>query len=174
MSRVVLETERLYLREIEPEDLDFFAEMLGDSETMAFWPRPQSRSEAKDWIERHRQRYADHGYGYWLVVRRADRAPIGQAGLLHQEVEGESMTGLGYMIHYPYWGQGYAIEAARACLDHAFSSLRLGSIRVLIRPENLRSVHLAQKLAATFVKRTEYAGFVHDVYEVTPMPLGKI
>lgn len=168
MSRIVLETERLILREIEPDDLDFFAEMLGDPLTMAFWPRPQGRSEAAEWIERHRSRYSEHGFGYWIVIRKVDSVPIGQAGLLYQEVDGQSKTGLGYMIHHPFWKQGYAVEAARACLKHGFETLCLEIVRILIRPENVRSALLARKLGATLTRSTEYAGYVHDVYEVGP------
>lgn len=164
------ETDRLLLRELKPQDLDFAADMLGDPEVMRFWPRPLTRQEAADWIERHRRRYAEHGYGYWIAIRKADMEPVGQVGLLRQEFDGRAEVGLGYMLHRPHWGQGYAYEGARACLDHGFEKLSLERIVILIRAENAPSIRLARRLGAVWTGATEYSGFTHEVYAVRRGP----
>ncbi len=162
--RVILETPRLLLRELSPGDLDFVAELLADPEVMHFWPKTYTRDEAEEWIRRHAERYTRDGYGYWLALDKISGQPIGQAGLLAQQVDGVAETGIGYMIHRPYWRQGFATEAARYCRDYAFGTLSKERIVVLVRPENVVSVKVANKIGFTRERETNYAGFVHTVF----------
>src|SRR5882762_1010613 len=99
--RIILETPRLVLRELSLRDLDFVAEMLAHPEVMHFWPKLYDRSEAEAWIRKSQERYARDGFGYWLALDKAGGQPIGQAGLLRQEVDGVTETGIGYIIHRP-------------------------------------------------------------------------
>ena len=166
MSAFRIETERLFLREMDDSDLDFVAEMLGDREVMRFWPKPYSREEAAEWIARQHQRYEMDGYGYWLALRKQDGQPVGQVGLLSQEFDGQELIGLGYIIHRPFWRQGYAEEGVRACALLAFEKLGLGKIAILVRPENEPSIHLAKKLGAMQQCQAEYSGFTHVLFEL--------
>lgn len=168
MEPVQLATERLSIRELRDIDLDFVASMLADANVMAFWPRTYSRPEAEAWIANQRTRYERDGYGYWLVSRRETGEPVGQVGLLRQEFDARVEVGLGYILHRPYWGLGYALEASRECLRYGFHTLGLTQIIVLIRPENERSLHLVEKLGAQLEGETLYAGFVHRIYKVLP------
>jgi RimJ/RimL family protein N-acetyltransferase len=162
----VLQTERLVLRELSPADLDSVAEMLADTEVMRYWPRPQTRDESRAWIERQQERYARDGHGYWLMLEREGRTPVGQAGLMTIDVQGEMLVGLGYIVHRPFWRRGYATEASAGCLDHAFGPLGLERVIALIRPENEPSVGVADKLHMTPCGRTQFAGFEHLIREV--------
>ncbi|HET7452284.1 MAG TPA: GNAT family N-acetyltransferase, partial [Thermoanaerobaculia bacterium] len=115
-----LETPGLALREMGGEDLAFLAEMLADPEVMRHYPKPLSRAKAAAWIERQRERYARDGHGLWLVVRRDGSGPVGQVGLVVQEIDGETLPEIGWMIHRPFWRLGYATEAALAVRSAAF------------------------------------------------------
>ena len=161
---IILETPRLLLLELSLADLDFVAEMLAHPEVMHFWPKTYTRDEAEAWIRKHQERYARDGYGYWLVTDKSSGQPIGQAGLLRQEVDGVIETGIGYMIHRPFWGHGYATEAAAYCRDHAFGKLGKERVVVLVRPENVVSVKVAGKIGFLRERETNYAGFVHTVF----------
>src|ERR1700675_2726420 len=97
--RWIIETDRLRLREMEVADLDFIATMLADAEVMRHYPSTCSRSEAEGWIKRQRTRYAKHGHGLWLTVELATGQPVGQVGLLLQEVEGTFEPEIGYLLH---------------------------------------------------------------------------
>ena len=73
---------------------------------MLFWPKPYTRDEAEAWIRRQQERYAHDGYGYWLALDKASGQTIGQAGLLAQQVDRVEETGIGYIIHRPFWRRG--------------------------------------------------------------------
>jgi RimJ/RimL family protein N-acetyltransferase len=79
--------------------------------------------KAETWVERQVNRYARHGHGLWLVLDRASGQPVGQAGLLIQNVEGVEEKEVGYLIHRPFWRRGFATEAALACRNYAFDAL---------------------------------------------------
>ena len=165
-SARVIETDRLYGREMSVDDLDFIAEILGHPEVMRFYPKRYSRDEARGWIERQMQRYAVDGHGLWLIVDQETNRPVGQVGVLSQMVDDRREFEVGYMIHHPFWREGYAIEAALACRDYAFE--RLGAYRVisLIRPANTPSQGVARKLGMRPDRSTMFAGLEHIVYNV--------
>lgn len=157
----------MIVRELEVADLDFVADMLADPEVMRFWPRPYTRDEAVQWIARQRERYRSAGYAYWLALDRQSNEPVGQVGLLAQQVDGHERTGLGYLMHRPFWRRGYALEGATACLRHGFA-LGKEEIIALIRPENTPSRGVAAKLGMAETGLTHYADFDHLIYTARP------
>jgi RimJ/RimL family protein N-acetyltransferase len=170
--RTILETPRLVLRELTLDDLDFIAEVMAHPEVMQFWPKPYSRAEAETWIRRYLERYARDGCGYWLAVNKATGQPIGQAGLIVHELDGVMETDIGYIIHRPFWRQGYATEAAAACRDYAFEKMGRDRIIALVRPENVVSQSVAHRIGLKAERETTYHGFVHTVFAGTPMSPG--
>ena len=175
MSRFVLTTERLDLREIEESDVEFFRAMTGDPEVMLHYPEEAKRRTAEEWIERQRTRYARDGHGPWLAIERATGEPIGQIGLIrHEYPEGDEASGpfyeVGYMVHRPYWRRGFAHEAAAATRDHAFS---LGHLEVfsLIAPSNTPSMAVARKMGMTKRREIDIYGGVHWMFGVAASEL---
>lgn len=170
---VLIETSRLVLRELRPDDLDFVASMLAHPEVMRFWPRPYSREEARDWIRDQRDRYGRHGHGYWLAVERVTGRPVGQAGVLTLEVDGAEEVSLGWILHRPFWRRCFATEAARGCLRYAFDTLGERYVIAPIRPENIPSQRVALKLGMEKEARTTYrAGLLHLIFSIT-QPAGE-
>ena len=104
----ILQTPRLLLCEMSPEDLDFVAAMLAHPEVMRFYPNCYAREGARAWIERQIERYARDGHGLWLVTRRATQQPVGQVGLTIQQVGDIEEPEIGYHIHRPFRRQGFA------------------------------------------------------------------
>lgn len=165
--KVVLESSRLALRELTADDLNFVAEMLAHPEVMRFWPRPLTRAEAADWIRRQQERYTRDGFGYWLAHDKATGQPIGQAGLLRQDLDGAVETGIGYILHRPFWGNGYATEAAAECRDYAFKALGKVRVTATVRPENQPSRRVLERVGLRFERMTTWMGLTHMLYAAT-------
>ncbi len=165
---IILETPRLILREMSLADLDFVAAMLADPEVMRYYPKCYSREEAGTWVERQANRYARHGHGLWLVLDKASGHPVGQVGLLIQQVHGAEEKEVGYLIHRPFWRRGFAAESARACRDYAFEVLSRQRVVALIRPENVPSLGVALKLGMQpEPDRIWHSKFEHIVFSVS-------
>lgn len=163
---VVVESPRLAIREMGPADLPFVAAMLADPEVMHLYPRVYTRRESEDWIAARRRSYRRHGYGFWLAVDRRTGDPIGQIGLNPPRVDGVPEADLGYLIHRPYWGLGYATEGAAAVLAHAFAALDLPRVVCLIRPWHRASHRVARRIgmARDPGRIASLVGFDHWVF----------
>jgi ribosomal-protein-alanine N-acetyltransferase len=146
------------------DDLDFVAEMLADPLVMRFYPKCYARHEAESWIRRQLARYGRDGHALWLVEDRLSRIPIGQVGLLTQRVEGADEAEIGYLIHRPFWRQGFASEAAAASRDYAFGTLRKSRLISLIRPLNLPSQAVARKIGMCPERTAVHGGLEHIVF----------
>ena len=129
MSRMILETARLRLREIKEDDLDDLLEIWADPEAMRLFPSTLDHQAMREWIERNQIRYEKYGHGLWAVILRTEQKFVGDCGLVIQEVDGVEELEVGYHFNRKYWGRGFATEAARACMDYAFN--QLGRSRII-------------------------------------------
>jgi RimJ/RimL family protein N-acetyltransferase len=146
MSVPNIESERLLLTPYKPDDVVMLATILGDATTMQFWPAPLSYAESQAWVDRNIARYAEHGCGRLLIVRKGDGAVIGDCGIVVTTVNGHAEHDLGYIIHHPHWRQGYAEEAARACLNDGRERLGLRRIVANMAHDHRGSARVAEKL----------------------------
>jgi RimJ/RimL family protein N-acetyltransferase len=161
---IVLETPRLILRRYVPEDVDALSEALCDRENMRFYPRAFAREDVEAWVERNLRRYEDHGIGRWALTLKPDGTFPGDCGLVRQTVDGVAEIEVGYVLARRFQGQGLATEAARACVDHAFSALGLDRVISLIRAENTPSRRVAERNGMTIEKETIFVELPHLVY----------
>src|SRR5574341_1724737 len=143
-------------------DVAFVAEMLADPLVMRYYPKPLSRDEAAQWVERQCVRYAKDGHGLWLVVEK-NGGPVGQVGLAFQEVEDERLPEIGWLVHQPFQRKGFATEAAIAVRDWALA--RYERIVSLIRPVNVPSRRVAEKIGMRAGPLVEFHGYAHVLYE---------
>ena len=125
-----LRTERLLLRQWRDEDLDLFAELNADPETMRYFPAPPSREESDLLAERAWRQIEDEGWGLWAVEVAGGASFIGFVGLARPSFE-EHFTPaveVGWRLGREHWGCGYATEAGRAALAYGFEELELAEI----------------------------------------------
>jgi [ribosomal protein S5]-alanine N-acetyltransferase len=161
---VILETARLRLREFVPQDVDALLAVLGDPVAMQYYPAAFDRRGVEEWIERNRSRYESDGYGLWAMLLKDSGELIGDCGCFLRDVAGRDEIEIGYHVRRDLWGNGYATEAALACMEYSFA--RLGAARVIsmIRPENTQSRRVAEKNGLTCEKIIFWRGYDHCVY----------
>lgn len=162
--QIILETERLWLRELAPDDFDAMFEIFGDAETMLYYPQAYSREMLDAALQKQFASYAKNGYGLWALILKSTNQFIGDCGLLTQEVEGVQELEVGYHVNRQYWGQGFAPEAAKACFDYAFDVLGRKRMISMIRPENLPSRRVAEKNGLQIEKKVFWRDLWHYVY----------
>jgi RimJ/RimL family protein N-acetyltransferase len=161
---VILETERLLLREFIPEDADALFAVLGDPIAMQYYPAPLSRPEVENWISRNRARYTYDGFGLWAMLLKSTGGLIGDCGFFVRAVQDAFDFELGWHVHRDHWGRGYASEAAQCSIQHAFGKLGADRIIALIRPENVSSCRVAEKCGMARERLISWYGYEHSVY----------
>jgi [ribosomal protein S5]-alanine N-acetyltransferase len=161
---MILETERLYLRELKQEDLDRLHAIFSDEETMRFYPAPFTREQTGQWIKKNQERYRKDGFGLWGVCLKETDELIGDCGLVRQTVDGRTEIEIGYHIHKKYWSRGFATEAAKACKAYGFHQLHFHKLICLIDPKNIPSIRVAEKIGFTIEKEVFIFGKNHAVY----------
>ena len=163
----VIQTDRLLLRRVRPDDFDFFARIHADPEVARYIShgRPRTLEESRAWLDATLSTYEALGLGQLAVTRRSDGALLGRCGLSDLAIETEAETAiprcwwsrsqipgdiavafeyeLGYTFDRLHWGRGYASEAVGSIRDYARDVLRLTRLVSLIHPRNLRSSNLA-------------------------------
>lgn len=139
----ILETKRLYLRELEISDMPSLRAILQDKEVMYAYEHAFSDAEVHTWYQNQRRRYQENGYGLWAVIWKETNEMIGQCGLTNQEIDGTMYLEIGYLFNKTYWHKGYAIEAASACKEYAFDVLHADEVYSIIRDTNIASMNVA-------------------------------
>jgi RimJ/RimL family protein N-acetyltransferase len=148
---IVLETERLVLREAAADDAAFVLELLNSPGFLENIGDRGVRTEdaARAYIvEKILGSYREHGFGMWLTEQKIDNSPVGLAGLVRRE--GLDVPDVGYAFTPRAWGRGYAQEAAAAVLAHARGALGIPMLAAITSPENFASMAVLRKVGFTF------------------------
>jgi RimJ/RimL family protein N-acetyltransferase len=159
---VFLETERLVLRDKRDDDLDFTIALFGDPQVMRWigdgrtYPPVEVEARFGRVLAMEREPGHDRWDAFKILERRADGARVGQAGLLHCEIDGKPDVEIGWWLAPPAWGNGYATEAAVALRDFAFTELRLDHLSVVLYAENRKSVSVAERIGGRYAGEAIY------------------
>ena len=161
-----LETDRLLLRPFRDADHAPYAAMCADAEVMRYIGTGVTLSSPDAWrsmagILGH---WALRGYGMFAVEVKATGALAGRVGFL--DPPGWPGFELGWLLGREHWGHGYAYEAARSCLDHALGPMGRDRVISLIRPGNVRSIRVAERLGERLAGEVELLGGAALVYEI--------
>lgn len=140
---MILETERLYMREMNQEDYVSLCMILQDEDTMYAYEGAFSDHEVQEWLDRQIHRYQKWGFGLWAVILKENKEMIGQCGLTMQPWKDTEVLEIGYLFNRKYWHKGYAIEAANACKKYAFERLNADEVCSIIRNTNIASQNVA-------------------------------
>jgi len=162
------------MRVARPNDLNQLMEVFGDPVAMRYIgpePRAFTRDEVTERIERARTFQRDLGMSLWACERLDTGEVIGDCGLVPVERKGPEIE-IGYRLARRHWSQGFATEAARAALDHAFGPLGLERVIAVTHPENLASRRVCEKIGMRRVGLTDkHYGMTLALFEKTTRPL---
>jgi ribosomal-protein-alanine N-acetyltransferase len=153
----ILETERLYLREFEPGDLDALARIYSDIDVMRYIGRGEtfSRGQTEKSITSWKGYSQKHGFTNWAVIRKDGDFLIGKCGF--SWLPDDSDIEVSYLLAKHSWGFGYAAEIAAAALEYGFSKLGLERIAAIVYPDNIASIRVLEKLGMKY----EHEAFFH-------------
>jgi len=147
---MIIETDRLYLREFTENDYGDLCEILQDQDVMYAYEHPFSEEEVKNWYNKlivgHYEKY---GFGLWAVIHKETNDFLGQCGLTIQAFNEEEYVEIGYLFKKKHWHKGYATEAAIACRDYAFDKLNAKEVFSIIRDNNILSQNVAKRNGMT-------------------------
>ena len=151
----ILETERLFLREMTMDDFDSLYAVLADPEIMQHYPYSFDEERVRSWIERNMKRYTDDGFGLWAVCRKDTGEMIGDCGLTLQNIDGQMLPEIGYHIRKDQQRKGYAKEAAMAVRDWAFGNTEYPALYSYCKYTNVGSFKTAESIGMHFEKEYE-------------------
>jgi RimJ/RimL family protein N-acetyltransferase len=169
MSRVILETGRLLLREYVQSDFDALYPILSDPETMRYYPKPYDAAGVQRWLDWSFGNYRKYGFGLWAAVLKKTGEFMGDCGLTMQQIDGEELPEVGYHIKKDRWRQGFGKEAARAVRDWAFTHTDFDRLCSYMNAANLPSRMTAVSNGMKLIKEFTDARWGHRsaVYAVT-------
>ena len=125
MKDTVLETERLYIRQWRPTDLEPLVKINQDVTVMAFFPSVKSREDTEKFINANIKIYNKRGYCLYPIELKETNEFLGWVGLNYVEFDAPFAPAveIGWRLASRFWGNGYATEAALAIRDHAINNL---------------------------------------------------
>jgi ribosomal-protein-alanine N-acetyltransferase len=167
-----IDTERLVIRSIEEADAEGLHRIFSDPEAMRFIPGGAFDDMARVHrsIARSREREQKTGLTLWAVADKATGEFMGQCGVVPVDgkgpVDAPGGTPIELVYHFarPFWGKGYATEAARAVAEYAFEALRLARLLGLTFPENRASQRVLEKADFTYTRDAEWYGMTMREY----------
>ncbi len=162
--RVRIETRRLILRPFEPGDVEAAFGWFGDPVVMRFTRTGPDRSigETRARLTQYENHQQAHGFSKWIILKAASGVAIGDSGLLVLPECG--WIDLGFRLAQPYWGQGFATEAALAWARAGFDEFHVDRLGAFVHPENVASIRVLEKLGFLAERRDTVMGMDSMVF----------
>jgi|ERR1043165_1197992 RimJ/RimL family protein N-acetyltransferase len=147
----VVETDRLIVRWLSPDDDDFILGLLNEPSWLRFIGNKsvKTKADARAYILKGPvAMYSRLGFGLYLVELKEEGRSIGICGLIKRDALED--VDIGFAFLPAYWGKGYAYEAASAVMDHGKTAFGLKRLVAITSPDNEASVRLLEKLGFCF------------------------
>ncbi|TCT15584.1 RimJ/RimL family protein N-acetyltransferase [Natranaerovirga pectinivora] len=168
--KFIIESERLGLREITYDDFREIRKILQDGEVMYAWEEGFSDEEIVKWINENIRRYEKDGFSYYAAIEKNTGQLIGVMGPLIENIKGKKHIGVAYILHKDYWNKGYASEGVKESINYAFSTLNAQKVIAQIRPNNLSSRKVVEKLGMNiegeYIKVYKGKEMPHLIYSI--------
>jgi RimJ/RimL family protein N-acetyltransferase len=164
MTGVLIETERLLLRPLTVGDIDAIVAIHAEPEVVRFMGL-FDRRRVTEWLSLVEQDYAEGRPGRLAVIERASGRLLGRSGLKYWPQFSE--TELGWVLHPEAWGHGYATEAGSGSSEWAFRNLDVRYLTAMVRPDNHRSIAVAQRIGMSPLRSDTLLGELVTVYAIS-------
>ena len=166
----ILETNRLILRELNPDDAKNFYDLNSNPNIIKYTGNSAFKNveEASGFLENY-QDYKLNGYGRWAVIEKATDKFIGWCGLKFGEMKNE--TDIGFRFFEEEWNKGYATESGVACMQYGFENLKLKRIVGRAMKENIGSIKVLEKIGLKYEKDIEFDGNAAVIYKIENNPI---
>jgi RimJ/RimL family protein N-acetyltransferase len=163
-----LVTQRLGFRCSREDDLPLAMAVWGDADVTRYVGGPFSREQVAARLAKEIASMREHRIRYWPVFLRATHEHVGSAGMRMYDAA-KNIFATGYYLRRPFWGQGFAQEAGRAVIAHAFDELGANTLFAGHHPENAVSRHVPAKLGFRYTHDQLYppTGLQHPLYLLT-------
>ena len=144
----IFTSKRLGFRSWKDSDLDEFAKMNADQDVMEHFPKPLTRKETQDFIVRLKAHCIKHKHCYFAVEILENQEFIGFIGLAYQTYRTDftPATDIGWRLKKEAWGNGFATEGAKRCLEYGFTTLNLKKVISTCTAQNKKSEHIMKKI----------------------------
>ena len=159
---MVIETERLLLREMTENDFDALYQVLADSDIMSHYPYTFDDARVRGWIDKNIERYRTFGFGLWAVCLKETGEMIGDCGLTMQVINGQIKPEIGYHLRADKQRKGFAREAAIAVRDWTFNHTPFQMVYSYMSSTNVPSMKTAISYGCKEVDE-----FIDEVNELT-------
>ena len=166
---MILETERLVLRNWRPSDASYYMILATDIGYNCF-SRPgyflvHSTEEAEQKIHDRIHLFKERRLGKLPIFLKQTREFIGTCGLEPYDLAGHGETELGYRLCLKHWGNGYAEESAQAVMRYGFDELKLTRIIAFALAQNKASIRILENLKFQYLYDMVHAELPHRLYE---------
>ncbi|MGJ5642356.1 GNAT family N-acetyltransferase [Formosa sp. S-31] len=162
---IVLETERLYLREFTTDDAKNFFDLNADEEVMKYTGDVAFKSiKAATQFLLEYNPYEIYKMGRWVVCLKSTNEFIGWCGLkFHPE---SKIIDVGYRFFQKHWNKGYATESCSAVLDYGFNALKLDAIYAHAHIANTKSQNVLEKCGLVKIDQAIYDGMPAYLFKI--------
>lgn len=163
----IFETDRLMIRPLSLHDVPQLTTILSDPEVMRHSIRGVCDEAAtREFIKWCLTCYDSHGVGPWALIDKTDSALVGFCGVGPEMVVDVEEINLGYRLATRYWNKGLASEAAQAVLDYIFRKGQYHSVVVIIEPDHIASLRVAEKAGFSQFETLEFHGRLVRLYRL--------
>jgi RimJ/RimL family protein N-acetyltransferase len=168
---IIIETERLLLREILDSDLEGMFTLDNNPNVHTYLGKNPilTIDKSQDYINNIRKQYVAHGTGRYAVILKETKQFIGWCGIKYiTEPENGHVNfhELGYRFIEDYWGKGYGYESAKAWLDYGFNTMNIKTMYASAHIENKGSRHILKKLGMRAASEFDWNGISCVWYEL--------
>lgn len=144
----IFKSERLGFRNWMESDIQKMAAINNDPVVMEFFPGLRNAQQTREFVERMQKQYAEKGYCYFAVDRLDTGGFIGFIGISEQNFQSDftPCTDIGWRLARKEWGNGFATEGAKACLQYAFANTAITNIVSICPVINTKSEAVMEKI----------------------------